>query len=59
MILFATLAADTQDERSMLTVQLDHLRPSDLMVLDSCYPSLLAVCTPAHQRKSPLHPPQA
>ena len=39
LILCADLAADTQDERSMLAAQLGHLRPNDLLVLDRGYPA--------------------
>jgi hypothetical protein len=39
LILCADIAADTQDERSMLAAQLDHLQPNDLLVLDRGYPA--------------------
>ena len=39
LILHASLAADTRDERSMLVEQFEHLRPNDLLVLDRGYPA--------------------
>ena len=39
LILHASLAADTRDERSMLAEQFEHLRPDDLLVLDRGYPA--------------------
>ncbi|PRP71724.1 hypothetical protein BUE93_04770 [Chromobacterium amazonense] len=39
LILHASIAADTRDERSMLAEQLDALRPDDLLVLDRGYPA--------------------
>ena len=39
LILHASLAADTRDERSMLAEQFEHLRPNDLLVLDRGYPA--------------------
>lgn len=39
LILYAALAAGTQDECSMMAAQFDHLRPSDLLVLDRGYPA--------------------
>lgn len=39
LILCADLAAATQDERSLLAAQLDHLQPHDLLVLDRGYPA--------------------